>query len=102
MSQEFYINPHVAFSGSWTNCSAHRGQKAVDRSNAGFPFAATEHLGAVDGSATGCGHAPAFKTYKLFYVSETRAVNLDGLRVVCKCRNVRAELLQAYLTLFTS
>ena len=41
-------------------------------------------------------------TYKLFYVSETRAVNLDGLRVVCKCRNVRAELLQAYSTLFTS
>jgi hypothetical protein len=41
-------------------------------------------------------------TYKLFYVSETRAVNLDGLRVVCKCRNVRVELLQAYSTLFTS
>ena len=45
---------------------------------------------------------PPSMTYKLFYVSETRAVNLDGLRVVCKCRNVRAELLQAYLTLFTS
>ena len=45
---------------------------------------------------------PPSMTYKLFYVSETRAVNLDGLRVVCKCRNVRAELLQAYSTLFTS
>jgi hypothetical protein len=41
-------------------------------------------------------------TYKPFYVSETRAVNLGGLRVDCKCRNVRAELLQAYSTLFTS
>jgi hypothetical protein len=45
---------------------------------------------------------PPSMTYKLFYVSETRAVNLDGLRVVCKCRNVRVELLQAYSTLFTS
>jgi len=45
---------------------------------------------------------PSSMTYKPFYVSETRAVNLDGLRVVCKCRNVRAELLQAYSTLFTS
>ncbi len=39
---------------------------------------------------------PPSMTYKLFYVSETRAVNLDGLRMVCRCRNVRAELLQAY------
>jgi hypothetical protein len=50
----------------------------------------------------GADTTPPSMTYKLFYVSETRAVNLDGLRVVCKCRNVRAELLQAYSTLFTS
>ena len=37
MSQEFYINQHVAFSGSWTNCSAHRGQKAVDRLPSQWP-----------------------------------------------------------------
>ena len=37
MSQEFYINQHVAFSGSWTNCSAHRGQKAVDRLRSQWP-----------------------------------------------------------------
>jgi hypothetical protein len=34
--------------------------QAIDRSNASFPFAAAEHLGAVDGSATGRGHDPAF------------------------------------------
>jgi hypothetical protein len=37
MSQEFYINQHVAFSGSWTNCSAHRGQKAVNRLPSQWP-----------------------------------------------------------------
>jgi len=35
-------------------------------------------------------------TYKLFYVSETRAVNFDGLRVVCEPKNARVELQQAY------
>ena len=39
---------------------------------------------------------PPSMTYKLFYVSETRAVNFDGLRVVCKRKNVRVELQQGH------
>jgi hypothetical protein len=39
---------------------------------------------------------PTSMTYKLFYVSETRAANFDGLRIVCTRKNVRVELQQAY------
>jgi len=39
---------------------------------------------------------PSSMTYKLFYESETRAVNFDGLRVVCKRKNVRVELQQGH------
>jgi hypothetical protein len=39
---------------------------------------------------------PPSMTYKLFYVSETHAVNFDGLRVVCKRKNVRVELQQGH------
>jgi hypothetical protein len=39
---------------------------------------------------------PPSMTYKLFYVSETRAANFDGLRIVCRRKNVRVELQQAH------